>query len=43
MSDLRLVEDGSEISGALVPKAVAIETVSEGQNGNGECRCVNGP
>ena len=42
MSDLRLVEDGSEHSDALVSKAVAIETASEGQNGNGEYRCVNG-
>ena len=42
MSDLRLVEDGSERSDALASKAVDIETASEGQNGNGEYRCVNG-
>ena len=42
VSDLCLVEDGSERSDALVSKAVAIETASEGQNGNGEYRCVNG-
>ena len=42
VSDLRLVEDGGERSCALVSKAVATETASEGQNGNGECRCVDG-
>ena len=42
VSDLRLVEDGSERSDALASKAVDIETASEGQNGNGEYRCVNG-
>ena len=42
LGDLRLLEDGSERSGAIVSKAVVLETASEGQNGNGECRCVNG-
>ena len=42
VSDLRLVEDGGERSGALVSKEVAFETASEGQDRNGEYMCVNG-
>ena len=37
MSDLCLLEDSSDRGGALVSKAVAIETASKGKNGNGEC------
>ena len=36
MSDLRLVEDGSERSDALASDVVASETASEGQDGNSE-------
>ena len=36
MSDLRLVEDGSERTGALGSDLVVLETASEGQDGNGE-------
>ena len=36
VGDLRLLEDGSERGGALSSYAVAGETASEGQNGNGE-------
>ena len=36
MSDLCLVEDGSERSDALVFDPVALETVSAGQDGNSE-------
>ena len=36
IGDLRLVEDGSQRSGALGFDAVAFETASEGQDGNGE-------
>ena len=36
MSDLCLVEDGSERSDALVSDVVPPETASEGQDGNGE-------
>ena len=42
VGDIRLLEDGSEHSGALVSDVVGSETASEGQNGNGEYRCVNG-
>ena len=33
LGDLRLVEDGSQRSGALGSNAVALETASEGQDG----------
>ena len=36
VSDVRLVEDGSERSGALGSDAVASETASEGWGGDGE-------
>ena len=36
IGDLRLVEDGSQRSGALGSDVVASETVSEGHDGNGE-------
>jgi hypothetical protein len=36
VSDVRLVEDGSERSGALGSDAVASETASEGWSGDGE-------
>ena len=36
VGDLRLVEDGNERNNALVFDAVASETASEGQDGNGE-------
>ena len=36
MLDLRLLEDGGERGGALGSDAVAPETASEGQDGNGE-------
>ena len=36
VGDLRLLEDGSECSGALVSDLVAVETAGEGRSGNGE-------
>ena len=38
MLDLRLLEDGGERGGALGSDAVAPETASEGQDGNGDER-----
>ena len=36
MGDHRLLEDGSERGGALVSDEVAVETTSEGWDGDGE-------
>jgi len=36
VSDVRLVEDGGERSGALVSDVIAFETASEGWDGDGE-------
>ena len=36
VGDLRLVEDGSKLSGALGSDAVASDTASEGQDWTGE-------
>ena len=42
VGDLRLLEDGSERSDALVSNPVVSETASERQGGDGKSRCVNG-
>ena len=42
VGDLRLLEDGSERSDALVSNPVVSETASERQGGDGKSRGVNG-